>query len=178
MKQLIFGLAIIILWTGFSIFQIDNNRFLRYQEDLKYQANECSNTAALYYDTDQFGEGKKVFDRTRANNAIEEIIKLNMKLDNNLEPNTNSYWTEAIEYYVYYFDDSGITRTYKNKVLEKQAAFSYGSLFTEPLTGYKKLITEPTAIVTINAGKAYYRLSFIDTGDVIRTSAYEYLENH
>lgn len=175
MKQLIFGFGILILWTAFSIFQIDNNKYIRFQEDLKYQADECSSAAALHYNLTQYGNGKKIYDTVKGNNAIENILKLNMNLDNSLMPRSNTYLTETIEYYVYYFDDSGFRKVYKNGVLQEKALFSFNYLFVEPLTGYQKLISQPTVIVTVNAGKPKFRLTFIKPDDIIRTSAYEYL---
>jgi len=175
MKQLIFGFAILILWTTFNVFQVDNNKYVRYQEELKYHADECSNTAILNYDPIEYAQGNKVFDTLKANEKVKEILKLNLELDDNLQPLPNSYWQESIDYYTYFFDDTGIKKSYRNGILQEQSPFSFNFMFTEPVTGYSKLITEPTVVVTLDAGKPYYRLSFLNPSNVVRTSAYEYL---
>lgn len=175
MKQLIFGTAIIVLWAVFSVFQVDNNIYLRQLEELKYQADECSNTASLYYLKNEFANGAKVFDTVNANLALKNILCSNVNLDTNWIPMANSYWTTKFDVTIYYFDDSGMMKTYKNDTLNNQIVFAYNTLFTEPTTGYQKLINEPTVIVTINAGKPRFRLPFLMPPDTIRTSAYEYL---
>ena len=182
MKQLLFGCAVTILWCFFAVYQLDNNQFIRMQENLKLQANECANTGSLYYDLEQFSEGKKVFDKNKANEAIEKILKLNLRLNNKLEPDKDSYWKKTIEYYVYYIDDSIDIKDsfemveYKNGILISAAtSVSYNYMFKEPLTNYEKEITEPTIIVVINAGHPRFRLSFLEPGDVVRSSGYEYV---
>lgn len=158
----------------FFVYQVDSNLFLRFQEDLKFQADEASNTGSLFYNLTLFGEGVKVFDTATANTKIHDLIRLNMYLDSDLKPIANNYWTDSLTYYVYYFDHSNTIKTYRNGALQSQLPFTFNYMFTEPLTGYQKLITEPTVIVTIDAGKPKFRLSFLNPSNVIRTSAYEY----
>lgn len=159
MKPLIVGLALAILYTSFMIYQQDNNQFIRALEDLKYVADECSDSASLFYNTSQFGKGKKTFNQIEGKKAIKDILKKNLNLDDTLTPLPGGYWTETIEYDVYFFDDSNTTFPY---------------LFTDPKTSYSKTLTEPTVIVTVNAGKPRFRLSFLNPSDAIRSSAYEY----
>lgn len=145
-------------------------------EALKYHADECSNTGSLFYVKSDFSNGLKVFDTTAGNNAITEILKLNLKIDTNFMPQPNSYWTQKLEVTTYYIDDSGLMKTFKNNVLQSQVPFAYNTMFTEPLTGYTKLISEQTVIVTLSVGKPKFRLSFLALSDCIRTSAYEYFD--
>lgn len=163
MKPLIFGSALIVLFTMFLVFQNDNNTYLRYQEKLKYVAEEASNSAMLFYDEDEFGNGRKIFDLTKGNQIINMLLQSNLK---------DADETTCI---VYYFDDSGKRRKYENGVLKEEENFLFNFLFTETLTGYQKLITEPTVIVTL-VGKGKFRLSFLADKDIfcIRTSGYEY----
>ncbi len=175
MKPFIVGIAIFLIYLMLIMFQTDSNMFLRAQEDLKFQADELANTGLLFYDPIQFSEGKKVFDIAASNNAISNLIKLNLGLDNGYVP-INSYWTDPINYYTYFFDHSGRMRMYHNNVLVSDVPFTFSYLFTEPITGYKKLVTEPTVIVTIDAGSPRFRLTFLNgIGNVVRTSAYEYI---
>lgn len=161
MKPLIVGLAIVILFTAFTIYQQDNNTYIRQLEYLKYIADECADSAALYYNTTEFGEGRKVFNQDEGIKAIEYMLKDYLNLYDDLTPKDNSYWVDPIEYNVYFFDYSNTT---------------FPTLFTEPITGYVKSITEPTVVVTINAGRPKFRLPFLSADDAVRTSAYEYQE--
>lgn len=176
MKQLIISVAIIIIYSQFIIYQHDHNRYLRELLNLKYVADECSASASLYYDDENLRKGLKVYNIIESERSIKELLKKNLILDDSLKPINNNYWQDNIIYYSYYFDDSGMMKVYKNNVLQEQKVFTYNYLFTDPLTGYTKLITEPTVIVTINAGKSRYRLAYINNNrNSIRSSGYEYL---
>ncbi len=176
MKALIVGLAIAILYSIFLVFQMDNNLYLLKLEELKTVSNECSATAALFYDVNEFKEGRKIFNQEEGNKAIKYLISNNLKLNENMNPTL--YWSDRIEYYVYYFDDSGFMSAYHNELHIKTEPFSYGNIYTDSIEGYKKVITEPIVIVTISAGKPQYRLTFLDLKEIhgVRSSAYEYVE--
>lgn len=176
MKPLIVGLAVIILYSMFIVYQQDNNMYIRQLENLKYVADEAAASGALFFDEVEYSEGRKVYKKSESNKAIEFMIKDLLKLDNSFKPLSNSYWSDTIEYDVYYFDDSKTMTQYKNNNLVKIEPFSsYGFMFEDPKAVYIKYIDEPTVIVTINAGKPNFRLSFINTTDTYRSSGYEYL---
>lgn len=174
MKILIVTMAILMIFSMFMVFQLDNNLYIRELENLKYVTDEASSTALQFYDEVQFSHGYKYFNKAEGNKAIYYLITENLNLNSDLTP--NKYWQDTIEYYVYYIDDSSTMTTYKDGLLQSQVPITFNYMFTEPLTGYKKLITEPTVIVTINAGRPKFRLPFITMSDAVRTSAYEYLE--
>lgn len=159
MKPLIVGMAIVLLFTAFILFQQDHNKYIRELERLKFIADECSASASLFFDTVEFSEGRKVFNRTESIKALEYILKANLKLDDELKPLPNNYWRDTVKYDVYFFDEGNTT---------------FPFLFTDPKTNYVKTLVEPTVIVTINTGKPRYRLSFVTLTDTIRSSAYEY----
>jgi hypothetical protein len=159
MKSLIVGLALSILFVSFTIYQQDHNSYIRALESLKYVADECSASASLYFDKSEYAEGRMVFNQSEGIKAIEYILKKGLKLDDSLNPLPNTYWTEQVDYKVYFYDDSNST---------------FPFLFVDPDTSFTKTISEPTVIVTINAGKPRYRLSFITASDAIRSSSYEY----
>jgi len=159
MKPFIFAMALTILYTTFSIYQHDHNAFIRQQEQLKYVADESSASASLFYDTTEYSEGRKVFNRTEGIKALEDILKRNLKLDDFFIPLPNTYWREKIEYKVYFYDESNTT---------------FPFVFTDPTTSYVKTLTEPTVIITVDAGKPRYRLSFLNPVNTVRSSAYEY----
>lgn len=175
MKPLLVGLALIILYSMFIVYQQDNNVFIRQLENLKYVADEAAASGALFFDEAEYSEGRKVYNRTEGNKAIAYMIKNLLRLDNTFTPMADSYWIDTINYDVYYFDDSKIMSKYSNGVLVQEEPFEYGFMFEETKANYIKYIDSPTIIVTINAGKPKFRLSFINPTDVIRSSGYEYL---
>lgn len=176
MKNLIMCFAILILMMNFSVYQQDSNAFLLAQESLKYQADDMAATAVLFYLPDEYAEGIKVFDDATANHAVAVHIEKNMNLTDGVV-NQGYFRENEITYHVYYFDDSLWMRKYTNGSLVQKETFAYGDLFEESLTGYHKLITEPSAIVTIEGGQPKYRLSMLKeaASPMIQTSAYEYV---
>lgn len=160
MKTLIVTIAITLLYAGFLVYQQDNNRYLREVENLKHAADEASASASLYLDASEFAQGRKVFNRTEGIIAIEFMLRSYLNLDEQLIPLDNTYWQDKITYVLTYFDESNT---------------SFPVLFEDPLTGYVKTITEPTVIVTVNAGRPRYRLSFLSPNDAIRSSCYEHV---
>lgn len=178
MKILIITVAVSILYAAFLVFQVDNNLYLLKLEELKEISKECSAAAAQYYDLESFKEGEKVFNKEEGNKAIRHLMIENLNLDTALYPIDASYWSDQIAYYVFYFDDSKQMYAYYNEELQSVEAFSYGVVFTDPIEGYRKVITEPCVIVTIAAGKPNYRLSFLKHLEIqsARSSAYEYVD--
>ena len=159
MKQLILTYAFSILFIMFLIYQQDNNRLLREMENLKQVADEVAATGGLCFDAQEYSEGNLVFNRAEADDAIAYMIISLMNTDDAFLPASNSYWTSTIKYDVYYFDKTNVTFPY---------------LFTDSKTSYTILVTQPTVIVTINAGKPRHRLSFLTLDNTIRSGSYEY----
>ena len=174
MKSILISAATIIILLAFTVFQFDNDMFMRQQEHLKRVADDCSAAASLYYNQEEYASGLKVFNKTIGNEAIRYLLEKNLNLNSDLT-SKSAYFSQAFEYSVYYFDGNQTMTEFKNGqlVLENQnTAFPYS--FTEKLTGYSKTIKEATVIVTIDAGPFNYRLSFINNPECIRTSGYEY----
>lgn len=159
MKPLLIGLSVIILYITFTPYQQDNNEYMRQLENLKYVADECAASSSLYLD-ESISDSNIVFNRTEGKKAIEKILQDSLKLDNGLNPLDGSYWQEKIKYDVYYIDDGNTTFPY---------------MFIDKRTGYKKLISEPTVIITIDGGKPRFRLSFLQAKNGVRSSGYEYV---
>lgn len=165
-----------MLMILFCIYQADMNLLLQKQEFLKYHADEAANTASLHFDEEKYADGLKVFNDSEANAALRDIVKANLKLNDDLSPLDNTYWVDNLSYTAYYYDDSLIKREYRDGMLISETDFSYGEMFTDPKTGHSKLISEPTVIVTLNAGQPRVRLEFLQGKvTVSQTSAYEYL---
>ncbi|QSX05475.1 hypothetical protein JYG23_12430 [Sedimentibacter sp. zth1] len=174
MKAFIVGIALIILMTLMLVFQSDNYNCRLETENLKYCCEEASDSASLCYTEIHDKKGYKIYDEQEGIRVIERTIKNYLKTNENLEPIPKSYWTEKINYTAYFFDDDKTCSIYRNGAKIKESVFNYPFLFTDEELQYKKSISSPNVIVTINAGKSKYRLSFIKPKDIIRSSGYEY----
>ncbi len=178
MKGVLITAAMAIVLSIFTVFQFDNDTFSRQQELLKYAADDCSEVAVLYYDPDRYAEGIKIFNKEEGNRAIAFILRDNLNLNEDLTSN-NPYLKGEFKYYTYYFDGNGRISVYDgDRLINQENDIEYPHLFQEDTTGFQEIIYEPTVIVTIDAGKFDFRLGFLDDPDCIRTSGYEYVENH
>lgn len=163
MRCLILTFSIVLLFSIFSVFSIDNDQYLLMQEQLKHTADDCSAAAMLYYDKDFFSQGQKVFDQTAGNRAIAYISEYNLE-------------KQPDEYYAYYFDGNGRMTAYRGmQMIKQEEGITYPYMFEERLTGYKFLVNEPQVVVTIDSGIFDYRLKFVPDQRLIRTSGYEYV---
>lgn len=163
MKFLLYFIGIFLIFSAFSIYQLDNDTYLLLQEQLKHTADDCSAAAMLYYDEGFFSEGRKVFDKTAGNDAVEYLINNNLR-------------ELPEEYFTYYFDGDGKMTAYKGRQkIRTEAGITFPYLFTEELTGYTSPVNEPRVIVTINSGMFDYRVIFMKDQRLVRTSGYEYV---
>lgn len=147
-----------LLLVHHGVYVQDAFRHQAENNNLKNVASRASLAAGLYLETDAFGHGEIVFNQAEGIKAAEAIIQSNLALDNHFTPLERSYWQETVTYEIYFFDTSNT---------------SFPHRFTHGATGYSKLLVAPTVIVSINGGKADYRLMEVDS-DQIRTSSYEY----
>jgi len=175
-KPLIVGAAFMILLTLFNVFQVDQDTYIRSQTLVKILADDAAAGGGLFFEETSYGSGLKIYDKLKSESMIKVLIQNNMKLDSDRIPLQPSTWTGQVDYHCYYFDDSHKYLKYKNGVFISQENFNYNTLFTEPLTDYKKLITEPTIIVTIETAPPRNRTSWISWPSIIRSSAYEDLD--
>lgn len=176
MKVLIFTCAISLLFSIFTLFQYDSNQRLKWQERIKWEADNASDAAALYYNPEEFSKGLKVFNKSEGNKAAEYVLKHNLDPDGN-GVIQNECLKEKFEYYIYYFDGNGTMTYYKENTKLKEESFEFPYRFREPLTGYEQMIYGASVVVTIDAGAFDYSVSFIEDSQIIRTSGYEYVEN-
>ena len=158
MKPFIVGLAIILLYTTLYVFDVDyrDNRY--FLKDLKYVCEEVSISGALFLETEEYKEGRIIFNQSEAIAAIENQMKILLKLDDEFNPLPGSYWTDKITYDVYFLDDSNTI---------------FPTTFVDPDTNYTAAITMPTVVVTINAGDGRSMLSSLNsTTDNIRSASH------
>ena len=159
MKTFIVSLALVILFNIYTVFQIDMDVYKMQLERLKHVAEECADSAALFYDTEQFSYGKIIYNQYEGEKAILYMLKSLLYCDNGLKP-TAGYWQDKILHDAYFIDDSTVTFPY---------------LFIDNITGYSKYVFEPTVIVTIEAGRGRMRLPFLSITSSVRSSAYEHI---
>lgn len=162
MKILIVTAGISVVFLLFIAFQVDHNRYLEQQVEIKSAAQDAADAAALYYDQESYAIGKKIFDQAEGIKAAQAIIENQTMLP------------AGIHYTVYFLDESGMS-TYQGGAFVGIANITLPYLFTELQTGYTKQINNSTVIVTIDAGTFEYTLPFLSDPPLIRTSSYEYV---
>jgi len=157
------------------VFTMDNDEYLMTQERYKVIVNDAADAAALYYDKESFADGIKVFNKASGNAAALDVIKSGLNLNDDLRGGISFLLQNPHDYYLYYFDGNGTYSKYKNGSLIETSSISYPCVFREDLTGYEKMVEEPTVIATIDAGYFHFREIFITDPRLIRTSGYEHV---
>ncbi len=158
MKSFIIGLAMFIVSIGFTVFQQDYNLHQQHLYRLKFTAQEAAAAASQYYVKEEYGKGKFVFNQGEAIQAAEYIMAKQLKLDDFLLPQENSYWQEPVQYTIEFFDDAN-------------AAFPF--LYEHDQDLFTLTITNPSVIITINAGNPRYRM-LDNPPNCIRVAAHEW----
>jgi hypothetical protein len=175
MKIFIITVAVVIVYSFTMVFAQDYRQAQRNSYRLKYVCEELSATGAAFYDLEDYSEGYTIFNSEEGIRAIKEQITSLLSVDSSLTPVDNSYWLEPIKYMVYFYDDSGVCKVYSNGSFEREEAFMYGSTHKDDWTAYNTVISDPTIIVSINAGPARFRVKFLDLlPDIIRSSSHEW----
>jgi|GEM_PF-766708 len=198
MKAFITGIAVLIILILLITFWQDHLSYRLQAELLKHCADEASASAMLYYDNYYNNDtenpikigknfGQVVFDESEGIEAIEHILKNWLKLEGkgSLIPKADSYYKDEINYTAYFFnevlDNSSKEifncSVYKNGKKIDEECFKTNNrsyLYKDSQLNYEKLITSANVIITINVGKASFRLSFIKEPILIRSSGYDY----
>ena len=162
MKIFIITVAVLIVYSFTMVFAQDFRQAQRNSYRLKYVCEELSATAASFYDLEDYSEGYTIFNTEEGINAIKEQITSLLFVDSSSTPVDNSYWSKQMKYKVYFYDDSGICKVYFNGSFEREEAFTYGSVHEDDWISYNTVISDPTVVVSINAGPARFRVKFLD----------------
>jgi len=151
MNSFILRSALTIIQAIFIIFTYQNNVHSEQFNHLKFVTEEAAAGAAQFLSLDKYGEGYVVFNKSEGIKAVEEIIKSNLKLDDNLAPTDKTYWvSNKVKYDVVFFDDDNSTFP---KVYD----------YTLPDGKQKEfIINGPSVIVSISPGKPKYTLFHAD----------------
>jgi len=174
-KIFIITVAVVIVYSLTMVFAQDYRQAQRNSYRLKYVCEELSATGASFYDLEDYSEGYTIFNTEEGINAIKEQMTNLLSVDRSLTPADNSYWSENMEYKVYFYDDSVICKVYFNGSFEREEAFIYGSAHEDDWTSYNTVISDPIVVVTINAGPARFRVKFLELlPDIIRSSSHEW----
>ncbi|MBC8390352.1 MAG: hypothetical protein H8E13_20180 [Actinobacteria bacterium] len=175
MKIFIITVAVVIVYSFTMVFAQDYRQAQRNSYRLKYVCEELSATGAAFYDLEDYSEGYTIFNTEEGISAIKEQITNLLSVDGGLTPVDNSYWLEPIKYKVYFYDDSEVCKVYSDGSFERKEAFTYGNTHEDDWTVYNKVISDPTVVVSINAGPARFRVKFLDAiPDIIRSSSHEW----
>ena len=167
MKSFLMGVASFLFAMYFFLFLHDYNLNKYYLDELKFTCEEASAAGSLFISWEDYGDGIIVFNYEESEKAIysviAEMLKLDLDINNfNMKRKNNSYWKDDnIEVNIVFYDEHEFSNSGVNPP-------KIGKRFSIPdeRTG----ITEPSIIVEINAGKANYRLKYLNTNDNIRSS--------
>jgi len=174
-KIFIITVAVVILYSFTVVFTQDYRQAQRNSYRLKYVCEELSAAGASFFDREEYSEGYTIFDTEEGIRAIGDQLTSLLSVESSMTPAANSYWSKNMQYKVYFYDDSGICKIYTNGSLEKEEVFAYGDLHKDDWTPYDTVISDPTVVVTINAGPGRFRLKFLDPlPDIIRSSSHEW----
>ena len=175
MKIFIITVAVVILYSFTVVFTQDYRQAQRNSYRLKYVCEELSATGASFFDREEYSDGYTVFNTEEGIRAIGDQLTNLLSVDSSMMPAANSYWSKSIEYKVYFYDDSGICKIYTNGSPDREEVFAYGNSHKDDWTSYDMVISDPTVVVTINAGPGRFRLKFLDPiPDIIRISSHEW----
>lgn len=156
MKILIWAFPIVVLMTLVLVFQEDFNQLHRQTMKLKFHTQEAAAAAAQFFDLNDYGQGKLVFNQEEAVRAAEYVLQHNLILDEDFSPRTDSYWQEVVRYEIEFYDESNTNFPY---------------LYEHASTYFTLLLTAPTVIVTVDAGTPQLRL-WNDSRGIMRTGAH------
>jgi len=174
-KIFIITVAVVILYSFTVVFTQDYRQAQTNSYRLKYVCEELSCTGASFFDREDYSEGYTIFNTEEGLIAIKDQITNLLSVDGSLTPLDNSYWSKQLEYKVYFYDDSEICKIYSNGNFEREEAFAYNSTHEDDWTAYNTVISDPTVVVTINAGPARFRVKILDViPDIIRSSSHEW----
>lgn len=172
MKVYIISVAIFLVLSISFLFQTKHDQFILLEELVKSTANQCANTAALYYEEEAYSEGHKVFKKQEGNIAIKRILQESLGLKEDMTFQKLSL-TGHCDYMVTYFDETGLMTSFHNGIQSEEKDITFPYLFREVKSGYEKKIERPMVIVTIDVGRFSYRIATVDAPQIIRTSGYE-----
>ena len=166
MKLFIVFLAIVILNISFLTFQSDLSRYLHMQGTIKAMAEECAAGAALFFKTPEYADGYLVAEADEANKHIEFMLL-------NTAGTTGSLKMTEIWYEAVFFDDSLISRTYRNGLLQKAIPFTFPFYYIDS-QGKEVMVSAPSVVVTLNISmKDIFRLPFLEVKEIRRSAMYE-----
>ena len=173
MKVFIVTLAVVILYTFTIVFNQDYRQAQRATIGVKYVCEELSATGSLFYDVEQFGDGLTVYNTEQSMVAIRDQITHLISFDSVRNPIPGSYWTDQMNYIVYFYDDLLERKIYINGDLSSSEDFTYPYSHLDLWTNYNYIVNDPVVIVTINAGIPKYRYPFLnEIPDIVRSSSH------
>lgn len=146
MKELIMGLALMLVFTIFLFFQHDSNLHQEKEVELKALAQEAAAAAAQYFDREEYGNGYYEFVETEGTKAATDVIKAGLRLDDGMRPTNRSYWRNVgqITFDIQYIDHSEFS------------SFPQNYSYVHPRGDLDLVLFGPSVIVTIHTGKANY----------------------
>ena len=156
MKTFLVTIALFILFSVFSVYQIDSDTYGFQNERLKSVAEDAANAAGLCLDAESFSHGYISFDEDKGREAARLIVEKGIPV--------TGYWRDSIDTEVYFYNANS-DGTFDPKY------------YTDTDTNFTQSIRKPSVIVKLKTGKPRLRMNiFNDITNSIRIACYEYDE--
>lgn len=158
MKTFLVTIALFVLFSIFSVYQIDSDTYGFQNERLKSVAEDAANAAGLCLDAESFSHGYIRFDEDKGREAARLIVEKGIPV--------TGYWRGSIAIEVYFYN-ANTDGTFSPKY------------YTDTDTNYTQSIRKPSVIVKLKTGKPRLRMNiFNDITNSIRIACYEYDERY
>lgn len=163
MKEVILGLGMsfILILSLLTFSQLDQYREQRVK--LKGVSEEVAASAAQYFSRESFADGYFNFNQMEGNKAASYTLRSHLNLNADFSPKLPNYWidSEKIKYEITYIDYSNY-ESYLTNPLSYETAFPNEYTFTQLGETFTTILFGPSTIVSINAGKPNYTVSFLE----------------
>lgn len=153
MKVLMYCASIFMI---FVLIMSQTSKFDSYEAQykrLKDITNECSEGGSSFNDQVQYSNGYWVYRDSDIINHVRYNLEKRTSLNSSYTLDGDSFWNGPASVSVYIIDDSNRIRHYRNGILQTNNAFTYGSTFTESITGESIVINQASIVVSLNFGK-------------------------
>lgn len=162
MKEMILGLSMSLLMITILLTIGDLDQYKEQRIRLKGVSEEVAAAAAQYKTLDKYADGFLHFEQTEGTKAANYTLQRHLNLNNTLVPQAPNYWinTPNVKYEITYIDYSNY-KSYLVNPADDAVAFPKEYRFTHFGETFSTILFGPSVVVSINAGKANYRVDFL-----------------
>lgn len=183
MKNLIIGIALMLLLVFFLSFQTDMNMVLRNGIVLTQIANDTARAAALNIHDVAYGDGFIAFDHPEGIQDATDVVMSDLQMDNTYMSQLKFYKDRQIDVYMYFFDQWDYRpyyTEYKNGVLiSTNRPYTRGEMASTYIStlprGNDMALDYPCVICVIDTGHPPFSIAGLSELAVVKKMGlYEY----